>query len=100
MTVQELQLNALLKAGIFRSRGEALEEAVRTLFTTRPQLKIEAAIQLFREGEVTLGRAAEIAGLTRWEFNTLLADRRIDRVVACDAAETLESQVQMLLAEA
>lgn len=100
MTVQELQLNALLKAGIFRSRGEALEEALRTLFTTRPQLKIEAAIQLFREGEVTLGRAAEIAGLTRWEFDTLLADRGIDRVVACDAAETLESQVQILLAEA
>jgi len=36
MTVQELQLNALLKAGIFRNRGEAIEEAVRTLFTTRP----------------------------------------------------------------
>ena len=62
--------------------------------------KIEAAIQLFREGEVTLGRAAEIAGLTRWEFDTLLADRGIDRVIACDPVEELESQVQTILAEA
>ena len=100
MSVQELQLEALLKAGIFRSRGEAIEEAVRTLFTTRPQLRVEAAIQLFREGEVTLGRAAEIAGLTRWEFDMLLAGRGIDRVVECDSAEELESQVQTLLAEA
>ena len=84
MSVQEIQLNALLKAGVFQSRGEAIEEAVRALFTTRPQLKVEAAIQLFREGEVTLGRAAEIAGLTRWEFDTLLADRGITRVVECD----------------
>ena len=99
MSVQEMQLKALLKAGIFRSRGEAIEEAVRTLFTTRPQLKVEAAVQLFREGEVTLGRAAEIAGLTRWEFDTLLADRGITRVVECDSAEELESQVQTLLAE-
>lgn len=97
MGVQELQLNALLKAGIFRSRGEAIEEAFRTLFVTRPQLKVEAAIQLFREGEVTLGRAAEIAGLTRWEFDMLLADRGITQVIECDAAENLESQVQTLL---
>lgn len=97
MGVQELQLNALLKAGIFRSRGEAIEEAFRTLFVTRPQLKVEAAIQLFREGEVTLGRAAEIAGLTRWEFDMLLADRGITQVIECDTAENLESQVQTLL---
>ncbi len=100
MSVQELQLQALLNAGIFHSRGEAIEEAVRMLFTTRPQLKIEAAIQLFREGEVTLGRAAEIAGLTRWEFDALLADRGITRIVECDSAEEMESQVQTRLAEA
>jgi hypothetical protein len=29
MTIQELQLNALLKAGVFRSRGEAIEETFR-----------------------------------------------------------------------
>ena len=98
MGVQELQLNALLKAGIFRSRGEAVEEAFRALFVTRPQLKVEAALQLYREGAVTLGRAAEIAGVTRWEFDMLLADRGITRVVECDTAENLESQIQPLLA--
>ncbi len=99
MGIQELQLNALLEAGVFRSRGEAIEEAFRTLFNTRPQLKIEAAIQLFRGGTVTLGRAAEIAGLTRWEFDALLADRGITRIVECDSVENLESRVQTLLAE-
>lgn len=99
MGVQELQLNALLKAGIFRSRGEAVEEAFRALFVTRPQLKVEAALQLYREGEVTLGRAAEIAGVTRWEFDMLLADRGVTRVVECDTAESLESQIQPLLAK-
>ena len=98
MGVQELQLNALLKAGIFHSRGEAIEEAFRMLFAVRPQLRVEAAIQLFREGEVTLGRAAEIAGLTRWELEMILADREIVRVVECDSAENLERQVQTLLA--
>jgi predicted HTH domain antitoxin len=96
MVIQELELNALVKAGIFRSKAEAIKEALRLLFATRPQLSIEAAIQLYKEGEVTLGRASEIAGITRWEFETLLADRGIERFVVSDSVEDLERQVERL----
>ena len=53
-------------------------------------------IQLYREEQVTLGRAAEIAGITRWEFETLLADRGIERTVTSDPVEDLERQVERL----
>ena len=96
MVIQELELNALVKAGVFRSKTEAVKEALRLLFATRPQLSVEAAVQLYREGEVTLGRAAEIAGITRWEFETLLADRGIQRSVTPDPVEELERQVERL----
>jgi predicted HTH domain antitoxin len=96
MAIQDLELAALIKAGIFRSKREAVEEALRLLFATRPQLRLEAAIQLFNDEAVTLGRAAEMAGLTRWEFEAILADRGIERVVACDSAKHLERQVESL----
>ena len=94
--IQELELNALVKAGVFRNRTEAVKEALRLLFASRPQLNVEAAIQLYREGQVTLGRAAEIAGITRWEFETLLMDRSIARSVTSDPTEELERQVERL----
>ena len=94
--IQELELNALVKAGVFRNRSEAVKEALRLLFASRPQLNVEAAIQLDTEGQVTLGRAAEIAGITRWEFETLLADRGIVRSVSSDPADELERQVERL----
>jgi predicted HTH domain antitoxin len=97
MALQELELEALLKAGIFRDRGEAVEEALRLLFASRPQLRTEAAIQLFKDAKVTLGRAAEIAALTRWEFEAIVADRGIKRVIECDPTEDLERQVETLL---
>ena len=53
------------RPGVFRSKPEAIREALRLLFATRPQLSVEAAVQLYREGEITLGRAAEIARITR-----------------------------------
>jgi len=92
MAIHELELPALIKAGIFRSQAEAVEEALRVLLATRPQLRVEAAIQLFKDTAVTVGRAAEIAGMTRWEFETLLADRGVMRVVICDPAADLEQQ--------
>lgn len=94
--IQELQLSALVKAKIFPNKTEAVKEALRVLFATRPQLGVEAAIQLYREGEVTLGRAAEIAGITRWEFETLLADRGLERTVTCDPPAVLDDQVNRL----
>jgi predicted HTH domain antitoxin len=94
MAVQELELNALINAGVFQSKGEAVEEALRMLFVTRPQLRAEAAIHLFKSGEVTLGRAAEIAGLVRWEFEALLADRGIVRAIQVDSAVNLDRQAE------
>ena len=96
MAIQDIELAALIKAGIFRSKREAVAEALRLMFATRRQLRLEAAIQLFKDEAVTLGHAAELAGLTRWEFEAILADRGIDWVVACDAAENLERQVKAL----
>ena len=96
MAIQDIELAALIKAGIFRNKREAIAEALRLMFATRPQLRLEAAIQLFKDEAVTLGRAAELAGLTRWEFEAILADRGIERVVACDTAENLERQVEAL----
>jgi predicted HTH domain antitoxin len=96
MAVQELELDALLRAGIFQSKSEAVEEAFRMLFVSRPQLRVEAAIQLFKDGMVTLGRAAEIAGLTRWELEGILADRGIHRIVEVESREELEHQAETL----
>ncbi|MBM4461466.1 MAG: UPF0175 family protein [Chloroflexi bacterium] len=94
--IQDMEMNALVKAGIFHSRTEVVKEALRLLFATRPQLNVEAAVQLYREGEITLGRAAEMAGITRWEFETLLMDRGITRFVTSDSTEALERQVGRL----
>ncbi len=41
------------------------------------QLHLELAIALYREGKLPTGRAAEIAGMTRWEFEDTLRRRQV-----------------------
>jgi predicted HTH domain antitoxin len=75
--IVDQQLEAVLRAGVFRDREHAIREALHTLFTVRPQLRTEAAIELFRSGEISLLRAAEMAGLDFESFRLLLRDRAI-----------------------
>jgi len=48
----------------------------------RPQAEssvlLELAISLYREGKLPPGRAAELAGMGRWEFQDILAERKVE----------------------
>jgi len=45
-----------------------LEDAFRTLLEVRPGIKIDMAIEMYRNEKVSLARAAEIAGLCQEGF--------------------------------
>ena len=40
--------------------------------------KLDAAIRRYRDGEVSLGKAAEIAGVSYWQFLDLLESRGVE----------------------
>jgi len=44
---------------------------------TEADARLELAIALYREGKLPPGRAAQLAGLDRWDFDALLFERKI-----------------------
>ena len=54
---------------------------------------LDTAIKRYQEGEVTLGRAAELAGIHRFEFEEALAARGIWKIVEVDSAEVLKARI-------
>jgi predicted HTH domain antitoxin len=42
-----------------------------------PDVRRELAIALYREGKLPPGRAAQVAGMDRWDFEELLVERKI-----------------------
>jgi len=70
------EISALIKAGFYTSKSDLAKDALRCLFTHKPQLKINAAIQLYKEGIVSLGRAAEVAGINTVDFRKILIERK------------------------
>lgn len=41
------------------------------------ELATELAVELYQREKLSLGRAAEVAGMNKWVFNDLLAERNI-----------------------
>ncbi len=44
---------------------------------TEKEISVELAVSLFEKGKLSIGKAKELAGMTLWEFQCLLASRRI-----------------------
>jgi len=76
------QIGVLVKAGYYSSKSDVAKDAFRCLLEHKPELKISAAVELFKSGKVSLGRASEIAGVSTVEFKQMLADRKIMRKVS------------------
>ena len=88
------ELEALVKAGLYGSKEEVIREAVDMFFAIKPNMRLEAAIELYKEGKVTLGRAAEFSGITRWRFKDILLDRGIQITIVVDASNELDERIR------
>jgi predicted HTH domain antitoxin len=87
------EVDALVRTGLYKSRDEVISDAIRNLLLNNRSLRLELAIDLFRTDEVSLGRAAEIAGIDRWQFQEVLRERHIPILIEADSAETMDKDI-------
>jgi predicted HTH domain antitoxin len=78
----EDELGAVVHAGDYTSKEEAIRHALEVLLAANPSLRINTAVELYAREKVTLMRAAEIAGLELETFKERLAERGIPRDIA------------------
>ncbi len=86
-TLLERELAATVRAGLFQNEAEAVREVLDTFFTAKPQYRIEAALAMWKADEISLERAAEIAGMNFFLFRDLMIQRGIKVVLEVDEEE-------------
>jgi predicted HTH domain antitoxin len=70
-------LEAVIRAGGYASKQEAVGHALEVLLAANPDLRRRTAIELYRHSKVTLSRAMEIADLELEAFKKALADNHV-----------------------
>ena len=81
------RVEAVVRSGMYADETELYEEAIRTLFEVKTDLKMIAAVELYKEGEISLGKASEIAGVNIVQFKDVLSQKKITRWVGSGEGE-------------
>lgn len=71
------EIEALMRMNIYRSREDVIADAIRVLLESKPQLKVEIAVDFYKNKEVSLWKAAGMAGMTLEEFKEILSSRGV-----------------------
>ncbi len=95
-SIYEKEIKAVITAGYYSNKSEVVRDALRSLFESKAQLRMAAAVELYKEGEVTLSKGAELAGITTVEFKDVLKDRGIKIIVPEKGKKELEKQVRKI----
>ena len=75
--LEEKTIKSLIRAKLFRSEDELLKEAIDALFYKRPELKREVAMDMYKNKEISLWKAAQMCGVSLEEFKGILRSRGI-----------------------
>jgi predicted HTH domain antitoxin len=95
VTFADREVEALVRTGLYKSREEVISDAIRNLLLNNKSLRLELAIDLFRSDEVSLGRAAEIAGVDRWQFQDILNEHQIPIIIEAESAEEMDRDIAL-----
>ena len=89
-------INLLVQEGIYQDRETLLQDAMRALLRSKPELRSQLAVALYKRRKVTLARASEIAGVDQESFKELLREAGISYRIE-PIGESLETEVEHLL---
>jgi len=64
-------------AGLYEDERSAVQDAMRALLSERPQFRLELAIHRYRSEEISLAKAAALAGVSWERMREILMSRGI-----------------------
>jgi predicted HTH domain antitoxin len=74
----DLLIEGTVEAGVFSGKSDALREFARDYFDDHEEDRITAAVALYERETVTLGDAARLAGVNRFEMRDILQDHGVE----------------------
>lgn len=77
MGTKAIKPEELIELGLYKDEQEVLEEGIRHILRLHPEYKIEIAVKRYKKEEDSLGKAADIAGMSIEEMKEILKARGV-----------------------
>lgn len=89
-------LNILVQEGLYEDQETLLQDALRALLRSKPELRSRLALARYKQGNISFARAAEIAGVDQESFKELLREAGIQYKVE-PVGNAVKSEVEQLM---
>ena len=95
----EKEVDLYVKSGLYTSRDELVVEAMRYYMRTALKANVDVAVRMYKSGKVSLGRAAELAGVGYEDMRQILKGRGIKIKVGPDSVNEAEEEFESMETE-
>ena len=89
-----LHIRDLVEARLYASEEEVIQDALRHLLRARPQLRVQLAIHRYQTEQISLAKAASLAGVSWAQMRDILMEHGIQPRLGPETVEAAEREVQ------
>jgi predicted HTH domain antitoxin len=83
-------------AGLYGSEEEVVQDALRHLLRARPEARVDLAAHRYQSEELSLAKAAELAGVSWSQMRDILIEKGISPRLGPETVQEAEGEVQVL----
>ncbi|MBC8447724.1 MAG: UPF0175 family protein [Chloroflexi bacterium] len=94
--VEALKTEDFVVAGLYEDERAVVQDALRALLYERPQLRLEIAIHRYRTEDISLAKAAALAGVSWQRMREILLGRGIQPRLGPETKEEALEEIATL----
>ena len=91
-----VELQELIRSGVYPSADTAVREALRILWQERPAVRMDVAVYRCRTEELSVARAAALAGVSFDRMKEVLAERGVPLRLGPETPEEARAELDAL----
>ena len=91
-----LKARDFVKARLYRDKEAVIQDALRHLLRGRPDLRVQLTIHRYQTEEISLARAAHLAGVSWAQMKDILLERGIQPRLGPETLDEAREEVQAL----
>ena len=86
----------LVQAGLYPDEHSVIEEALRVLWQERPQLRLDWAMHRYQTQDISLAKAAAIAGVSFDRMKEILVKRGIQPLLGPETIQEARQELEVV----
>jgi predicted HTH domain antitoxin len=91
-----LNTRDFVEARLYNSEEDVIQDALRHLLRARPELRIQLAIHRYHTENLSLAKAASLAGVSWAQMKDILLERGVQPRLGPETLEEAETEAQSL----